>query len=260
MNSETMNSKAMSSNTMKSNTTKSITTNGKSTDGLFIVLEGPDGTGKSTLAKLLVDDLKRKGHDVITTHEPGGTPLGKRIRELILNSKGPNLSHCAEILLYAADRAQHISEIVQPALAQGRIVLAERYVDSSLAYQGYGLGWDLEAIRSVNEIATGGLRPHLTILLDPGPQGLEESLSRAVHACNSDSAAEEKGESGDRIEQRGAAFYHRVRDGYLKLVTLNTDRRYEIVKCHGLSIEELRRTLLDIIVRFINEGCAQRRN
>jgi dTMP kinase len=244
MNSETMNSKAMSSNTMKSNTMKSITTNGKSTDGLFIVLEGPDGTGKSTLAKLLVDDLKRKGHDVITTHEPGGTPLGKRIRELILNSKGPNLSHCAEILLYAADRAQHISEIVQPALAQGRIVLAERYVDSSLAYQGYGLGWDLEAIRSVNEIATGGLRPHLTILLDPGPQGLEESLSRAVH----------------RIEQRGAAFYHRVRDGYLKLVTLNTDRRYEIVKCHGLSIEELRRTLLDIIVRFINEGCAQRRN
>jgi len=222
-------------------------------NGLFIVLEGPDGTGKSTLAKLLVADLKRMGHDVITTREPGGTPLGKRIRELILNSKGPNLGNCSEILLYAADRAQNVSEIVQPALAQGRVVLAERYVDSSLAYQGYGLGWDLEAIRSVNEIATGGLRPHLTILLDPGPHGLEQSLSRAANAFDSDGAAEEKGKGGDRIEQRGTAFYRRVRDGYLELAAQNTDRRYEIVSCHGLSIAQLKTVLLEIIVCLINE-------
>lgn len=220
--------------------------------GLFIVLEGPDGTGKSTFAKLLVADLRRMGHDVITTREPGGTPLGKRIRELILNSRGPNLGHCSEMLLYAADRAQNIAEIVQPALAQGRIVLAERYVDSSLAYQGYGLGWDLEAIRSVNEIATGGLIPHLTILLDPGPHGLEQSLSRAVNAFDSDGAAEEKGKGGDRIEQRGTAFYRRVREGYLELAAQNTDRRYEIVNCHGLSIAQLKPILLDIIVRLIN--------
>lgn len=219
--------------------------------GLFIVLEGPDGTGKSTLAKLLVADLKKMGHDVVTTREPGGTPLGKRIRELILNSKGPDLGHCSEMLLYAADRAQNISEIVRPALAQGRVVLAERYVDSSLAYQGYGLGWDLEAIRSVNEIATGGLRPHLTILLDPGPNGLEESLSRAVNASDSNIAAGEKEKGGDRIEKRGTAFYRRVRDGYLELAAQNTDRRYEIVHCHGLSIAELKKILLDIIVRLI---------
>ncbi|HAH96343.1 MAG TPA: dTMP kinase [Firmicutes bacterium] len=230
--------------------------------GLFIVLEGPDGTGKSTLAKLLVADLRSLGHDVVATREPGGTPLGQKIRELILNSKGPDLGHCSEMLLYAADRAQNISEIVQPALAQGRVVLAERYVDSSLAYQGYGLGWDLEAIRSVNEIATGGLRPHLTILLDPGPHGLEESLSRAVSVSDTDSdsdsggaagGAGKKEKGGDRIEKRGTAFYRRVREGYLQLAAQNTDRRYEIVNCHGLSIAELQKILLDIIVRVIAE-------
>lgn len=216
--------------------------------GLFITLEGPDGTGKSTLARMLVQTLRRQGYNVVSTSEPGDTPLGKRIRELLLDCRGPALSSAAEILLYAADRAQHVSEVIQPALKQGRIVLAERYVDSSLAYQGYGLGWDIEQVRMVNHMATGGLQPDLTFLLDPGEEGLGTSLDRAKRAAKRE--AFEQSESGDRIEQRGDQFYHRVRLGYLALAAADPGR-YRVIPCHGRSLDEIHTVLADMLLDFI---------
>lgn len=218
--------------------------------GLFFTLEGPDGTGKSTQARLLGQTLRRLGYNVVSTVEPGGTPLGKRIRELLLDNRGPGLSPAAEILLYAADRAQHVAEVIRPALAEGRIVLAERYVDSSIAYQGYGLGWDLAQVREVNRVATGGLTPDFTALLDPGEEGLGTALNRARGALKDDDFLEQG--AGDRIEQRGTAFHARVRQGYLELAAADP-ARYAIIDCHGRSQSEVQEMIWNILLPLIRK-------
>lgn len=174
--------------------------------GLFITLEGIDGVGKTTQAVLLKECLESQGHQVLHTFEPGGTHLGSQIRELLLNPKHEELHSMTEILLYAADRAQHVYEIILPALEKGKTVLCERFVDSSIAYQGYGLGLDIAAIQAANNWATGGLSPNTTIYLDANPA---DSLLKT---------------KGDRIEQRTLDYYARVRSGFLTIAQSEPER------------------------------------
>lgn len=161
----------------------------------FVTLEGIEGCGKSTQARALATAL---GPGVLLTQEPGGTPLGKDIRKLLLH--GGAMTPAAEVLLYFADRAQHVAEVVRPALAAGRLVVCDRYVDSTYAYQGYGRGVPLELLRHVWQLATDGLTPDLTLLIDvPVELGLGRIERRGSH---------------DRLEGEARAFHVRVRDGY----------------------------------------------
>jgi dTMP kinase len=180
--------------------------------GLFISLEGPDGGGKSTQAAGLVERLQAGGAAVVFTREPGGTPVGEALRRLILDPRA-DLAGETEVLLYAASRAQNVAQVIRPALAEGKVVVGERFVDSSLAYQGYALGRGVEAVRQVNAFATGGLVPDLTLLLDVTP---EVGLARA--------GARGGGEAGDRIERRRLEYHRRVREYYLALAREEPER------------------------------------
>jgi dTMP kinase len=169
--------------------------------GMLLAFEGGEGTGKSTQARLLAIWLRENGYDVLSTHEPGATKVGNRLRALLLDTAHTGLSPWAEVMMYAADRAEHVAAGIRPALARGTIVVTDRYVDSSLAYQGAGRRLPMDAIREVNERATGGLVPDLTILLDlPPSAGLARRTS-----------------SADRLEAEPAQFHDRVRGGFLDL-------------------------------------------
>jgi dTMP kinase len=169
--------------------------------GKFIVFEGLDFSGKSTQVKLLAGRLKQTGYPVTVTREPGGTPIGERVRKEILSTKNVGLLPLSELLLFITCRAQLTAEMIAPALREQRVVVSSRYRLSSLAYQGYGRGIDLELIRRLNEAATGGLKPDLTFLID-----LPEEIALA-----------RKRGKADRIEVEDLAFYRRVRKGYLEL-------------------------------------------
>ncbi|HYH01585.1 MAG TPA: dTMP kinase [Bacillota bacterium] len=201
--------------------------------GCFITLEGPDGGGKSTQARLLADYLEKQGREVVLTREPGGTPLAEEIRKLILTPTAEALEPMAEILLYTASRAQHVQGLIKPALTAGKVVICERFIDSSLAYQGYGLGWDLELIRTVNRIAVGEFMPDLTFLLDNDPQlGLERVAKRSG----------ENQTTVDRIEARGVAFQQRVRQGFLELAA--DDSRIILIKTAKRTISEIHQEII----------------
>lgn len=179
--------------------------------GLFITIEGSEGAGKTTQARLLVAWLRR-AHDVIYAREPGGTPVGERIRALLLDETHREMAAEAEMLLFAASRAQFVAEVVEPALRDGRLVLSERYVDASLAYQGYARGLGVEVVRGVNAAATRGIVPDLTVMLDIEPA---VGLARARQA----EGKEGRRGRGDRLEQEDLAFFTRVREGFLKIAT-----------------------------------------
>ncbi len=170
--------------------------------GLYIALEGPEGAGKTTQLQRLSARLRSAGLEVVETREPGGTAVGEAVRALLLDP-ARHLSPEAEMLLFAAARAQLVREVVQPALERGQVVLSDRSVYASLAYQGFGRGLDLEVIRRVNEVATAGLLPDLVLLLD---LPVEEGLRRDVG-----------GQAADRIEGEGVEFHRRVREGFLQL-------------------------------------------
>lgn len=172
----------------------------RSRPGWFIVFEGGDGVGKSTQVELLADALADAGVDHLVTREPGGSSLGQSIRALLLDPGTGAVAPRAEALMYAADKAQHVNQVVIPALEAGSVVICDRYLDSMIAYQGAGRVLDVDEVRRLGEWATGGLRPDLTVLLDIDPR-------RAV-------AAKEK---KDRLEQAGVDFHERARQGFLDL-------------------------------------------
>ncbi|WP_281181392.1 dTMP kinase [Geodermatophilus telluris] len=177
---------------------------------MFVAFEGGEGTGKSTQARLLFDWLGLHELPARITHEPGGTPPGARIRALLLDPATGDLAPRAEALLYAADRAHHVHAVVRPALEAGEVVLTDRYVDSSLAYQGAGRTLDLDEVRRISAWATGGLLPHLTVLLDLPPEaGLARALGRAA---------------ADRLESESLEFHQRVRATFRALAAADPGR------------------------------------
>ncbi len=177
-------------------------------NGFFIVVEGGDGAGKSTQVQALADWIRAKGHEVVVTREPGATALGKRLRSILLDVSSSGISHRAEALLYAADRAEHIDTVVAPALDRGAIVISDRYIDSSVAYQGAGRDLAPTEIARISRWATGGLVPHLTLLLDISPQTARERFTEAP----------------DRLESEPTEFHDRVRRGFLTLAAADPAR------------------------------------
>ena len=192
---------------------------------LFITLEGPEGTGKSTQAKLLAHRLRREGYDTVLTREPGGTRIGRRIREVILAPGHRAMCPETELGLYFSDRAQHLREIVWPGLKSGKIVVSDRFTDSTLAYQGYGRRLSLPLIRRLDRIMTGGFRPDVTLLLD---LTAEKGLSRARQRNLEKKALRKEG----RFEIEALAFHERVRRGYLELARREPDR-FVLVRAEG---------------------------
>ena len=181
---------------------------------MFISFEGIDGSGKSTLMAGIVHALEQHGTPYVLTREPGATVLGKEIRQLLLHTECA-ISAEAELLLYAADRAQHVQELIQPCLRKGHWVLSDRFVDSTTAYQGYGRQLDLSLVQKLNDIATAGLLPHNTIVLD-GP--VDVLLGRAKKR------SQETQEAVDRLEAESVTFFERIRQGYLALAKAEPER------------------------------------
>lgn len=206
--------------------------------GLFLTLEGPDGAGKTTQGTRLVEYLRRAGLPVVSSREPGGTAIGERIRQLLLDETHREMAPVTEMLLFAASRAQFVREVVEPALAKGVTVLSERYVDASLAYQGYGRGIDVALVRRVNEVATGGLLPDLTLLLDIDPA---VGLQRARTAGGKEGVAGR----GDRLEQETLAFYERVRAGFLQLAR-ESPQRIVVIDVQG-DVERVHRRVIEAV-------------
>lgn len=178
--------------------------------GLFIAFEGGDGAGKSTQAAQLAESLESRGLTVLRTREPGGTPLGEKLRSLVLDHGNGHIDAHTEALIFAASRAAHASQAIRPALERGEIVLTDRYIDSSVAYQGAGRDLGTEAVRKLNEWATAGLQPDLTVLLDVEP---EDGRRRRTAG----DAAE------DRMESEADEFHSRIRDAFLELAAARPD-------------------------------------
>ena len=180
--------------------------------GKFITFEGSEGCGKSTQSRLLAKYLREKGYPVVYLREPGGTKISERIRKILLDPKN-HISLATEMLLYMAARAEAVNKIINPAITQGKIVICDRFLDSTIAYQGYGLGINIGFIKKIGNFVTGGIKPDLTILLDlPVKKGLRYRKLKK-----------------DRIEKRSLAYHIRVRNGYLKLAA-STPKRIKVVK------------------------------
>ena len=194
--------------------------------GFFVVFEGGEGAGKTTQMEALVAWLKSQGIDAVTTHEPGGTEIGNRIRAILLDTKSGAMDAHTEALLYAADRAQHVAEVIRPALEAGKVVVSDRYIDSSLAYQGIARGLGLDQIYRISEWATGGVVPDLVFFLSVDPR---EGLARA-------------GDQPDRIEQEGDQFHAKVRDAYLELAQKFPSRF--VVLDGGREVEQVHRSVI----------------
>jgi dTMP kinase len=180
--------------------------------GLFITFEGPEGSGKTSQVRALANHFRDQGYDVLTTREPGGTPIGDRVRAILLDPAYVEMESTTEFLLFSAARAQHVAQVIRPHLEQGGVVFCDRYADSSLAYQGYGHRQDLEALRTITRFATGNLVPDLTVYFDlPVEVGLRRKAGGGGDAWN-------------RMEQKAIAYHERVRAGYLAMAAEEPDR------------------------------------
>lgn len=209
---------------------------------MFITVEGPDGSGKSTQLQLLVESLKQKGYDIVVTREPGGTTVGNQIREVLLSPDHHEMTPRVEMMLYAASRAQNVEQVILPALKRGAIVICDRFVDASIAYQGYGLQYDLDQIRSLNEWATNGLTPDLTFLFDLNPERANARMK-------------DRGQL-DRIESRDQAFHERVYKGFQTLLEQYPERIIRIDA--DQSIECIQDEVLDYTIERLKQGGLQK--
>jgi len=207
--------------------------------GKFITFEGIDGSGKSTQLRMLTSELLVRGLSVLPTCEPGGTPLGRRLREAFLETE-ENVAPLAELLLFAADRAQHVNFLVKPALEEGKIVISDRYADATVAYQGAGRGFSENTVSQIIEFATGGLKPDLTLFFDlPIEQALLRTNSRR-----------DAGERKNRMDKETAGFYERVRGAYLTIAEEEPER-FRVVDASG-STGEIKTLVLEIVSEFLS--------
>jgi dTMP kinase len=184
---------------------------------MFVTFEGVEGSGKSTQIALAESWLRGLKREVLTTRQPGGCALGLELRRILLDARNTHLDPTAELFMYLADRAQHVAEIIRPALAAGKVVLCDRYHDSTVAYQGYGRGLDVERLITLGEMATGGLTPDVTVILD---LSADEGLSRAKGRNKAAGACQAEG----RFEALAIEFHQRVRDGFLSLAAREPGR------------------------------------
>lgn len=203
----------------------------------FITFEGPDGSGKTSQLKLAAAWLETQGVPLLTTREPGGTRIGEDIRKLLHDTKNTEMSREAEILLYSASRAQHVAEIILPALQAGKIVLCDRFFDSTYAYQGYGRGLPMDALQLITRFATQNLNPDLTIYLDIAP---EVGIQR--RECG--------GEFLNRLDREALDFHKRVREGYLTLIRENPERWRKIDG--AASIDEVHQSVKLVLAQELN--------
>ena len=189
--------------------------------GKFITIEGPEGSGKSTHSRLLCAYLRGKGLRIVHTREPGGTRISEAIRGVLLSRKSKGMADACELLLFMAARAQIVSEVIGPALKKGYIVVCDRFHDATVAYQGYGAGMDLKVIGSLRKLATGGLKPDLTVLLDVESR-----------------AGLRRGGAHDRMERKSLDFHRRVRNGYLKIAK-KEPRRIKVINTTCSSVGDV---------------------
>jgi len=208
--------------------------------GILITFEGIDGSGKSTQLRLLASHLRMNGSEVVVTREPGGTPLGLRLRAALLDAQ-EQVDPLTELLVFAADRAQHVRRLLRPALELGHIVLSDRYADATIAYQGAGRGFSPQLIKQMVDLATDGLRPDLTLLFDLPVADCLARTSRRTSGKH----------KGDRLDSEHAEFHTRVRDGYLRLAADNPER----IRVIGTSgpVDETHARVKEIVTAFVNE-------
>ena len=204
--------------------------------GLFIAFEGGDGAGKSTQAARLAGALEARGLTVLRTREPGGTPIGEKLRSLVLEHGHGHIDAHTEALIFAASRAAHASQIIRPALERGEVVLTDRYIDSSVAYQGAGRDLGTDAVRSINEWATSGLQPDLTVLLD-------------VHPADGRSRRTAGDAAEDRLESEADEFHARIRQAFLDLAASRPDS-YLVLEAQQ-SVDELAARILDRVDQLL---------
>lgn len=205
--------------------------------GIFITFEGNEGSGKSVQTRLLAEYLKKEGYKVFVTREPGNTNIGLSIRKLLLDPKNKSLDMVTELFLYLADRAQHVKEVIEPYLKKGYIVICDRFMDATTAYQGYGRKLPIDLIHKLNKLATRGIVPHLTILLDVP---VKVGLRRAIKVS-------QKG--GDRMERQILKFHKDVYNGYHTLAK-KEPRRFKVVKVRA-KIEETHNEIKKVVLKFI---------
>ena len=203
--------------------------------GVFVCFEGGEGAGKSTQAKLLAEWLAAEGYSVVLTFEPGGTEVGKEVRRIVLSPQTGDLSHRTEALLFAADKAEHVDTVVLPALQGGAVVITDRYVDTSLAYQGAGRALDLADVERLQRWATADLRPHLTVVLDLEP---EQGFGRFAER--------------DRIEGESVEFHQRVRGAFLRMAEADPD--HYLVLDARLPVDDVAARVRDAVTPFLGQA------
>jgi dTMP kinase len=208
--------------------------------GFFITLEGMDGCGKSTQLEMLAHALRERGLDFVVTREPGGTPLGEGVRQLLVSDASVGISATAELFLIVGARAEHVAELIRPGLASGRIVISDRYTDSTVAFQGYGRGIDLSFIDRVNRFATEGITPNLTIIFDLEPELARTRLS-----------ARPVGGLLGAFDEEALDFYARVRQGYLRLAEAEPSR-VRIVDSSGTP-EETHAKVMSLVLSIVKD-------